>query len=277
MNKCTHQSAKRVFRVGKTHIWAGAQVELLERTGWSFILSAVGFSKFAVSPITTNEAAKALMPDELTAWPVPPSLGIDWPDMGTPTLSREWWALLAKALLKINGDIGLCCVGGHGRTGTILAILAAHTGKVKKKDCPVDWVRKRYCKKAVESTAQLDYIERVTGFVVSSDPSAASELSLKWPTAAGGYTYPVANVNPTSEPLPKAKEVAIGTGSDGGRSVEQAAAAVHDSSLTDDQLINHWFECEEDAIRVKGEDGIVSRLVPVWDNEGELAGWREES
>lgn len=98
---------------------------------------------------------------------VSPRIAITWRDYGIPHLDREDWVGIVKGLREgrrvgeIPQEILVCCVGGHGRTGTAVAILAGLMGVTNGKD-PVEWVRGRYCKNAVESNEQLDYVEEVT-------------------------------------------------------------------------------------------------------------------
>jgi hypothetical protein len=52
------------------------------------------------------------------------------------------------------------CIGGHGRTGTVLAALVAHmTGE---KDA-ITYVRKHYCDHAVETTPQVNFLHKHFG------------------------------------------------------------------------------------------------------------------
>lgn len=46
------------------------------------------------------------------------------------------------------------CVGGHGRTGLLLAAVVATLGEKNA----IQWVRKHHCTKAVESTEQVDLL-----------------------------------------------------------------------------------------------------------------------
>jgi len=87
-------------------------------------------------------------------------------------VSKEWWKSLVNAIkgLSEEGDIGIYCYGGHGRTGTALSILASLSGNVPEKEDAVDWVRRNYCPEAVESWVQIDYIKQVTGKEVVSVP-----------------------------------------------------------------------------------------------------------
>lgn len=63
----------------------------------------------------------------------------------------EWLAVQLAAKKKVH----LGCIGGHGRTGMVLSALVAHmTGE---KDA-IQYVRKHYCEKAVESAVQVKFL-----------------------------------------------------------------------------------------------------------------------
>lgn len=62
--------------------------------------------------------------------------------------------------LKAGKKIHIGCIGGHGRTGTIMAALVTHmTGN---KDS-INYVRTHYCNKAVESTTQIEWLHKNFG------------------------------------------------------------------------------------------------------------------
>jgi hypothetical protein len=52
------------------------------------------------------------------------------------------------------------CIGGHGRTGTVFAALAK---VMLGEEDAIEYVRKNYCKKAVESDAQINFLHTVFG------------------------------------------------------------------------------------------------------------------
>lgn len=68
----------------------------------------------------------------------------------------EWLA----AQLAEGKEIAMGCLGGHGRTGTVLSALVAH---VTKNPDAIKWVRDNYCKKAVESKDQVDFLVKHYG------------------------------------------------------------------------------------------------------------------
>lgn len=107
----------------------------------------------------------------------------------------EWAALQLIAGKKVHAG----CIGGHGRTGTFLAALVTHmTGE---KDS-IEYVRKNYCKKAVESNAQIEFLHKHYG-ITKVDPSKSWPVKSK---AALGVAYkskPSATKAATSSPSQK--------------------------------------------------------------------------
>jgi hypothetical protein len=113
-------------------------------------------------------------------------------DYSIPNIGDTFWSRLVNILKNESVDkpikVVCCCLGGHGRTGIALSILAGLFDVVPTDVCPVTWVREHYCKNAVESDKQLNYIEEVTGRKVT-----AEEPKSKWstiPLKGGESTYP---------------------------------------------------------------------------------------
>ena len=102
-------------------------------------------------------------------------IAIEWKDYSAPKeLTKEFWLALVRELrenlVRLNlKNMLVCCQGGHGRTGSCLSILAGLMGATATD--PVAFIRENYCKKAVESNSQLDYIEEVTGIEVKAEPA----------------------------------------------------------------------------------------------------------
>lgn len=88
---------------------------------------------------------------------------LNWPDFSIPSLNAEDWQALVRCAVKFHKPLFIACQGGHGRTGTALAIVAHLIGVLPPKSDPVAMVRKAYCKDAVESDDQVEYIEAITG------------------------------------------------------------------------------------------------------------------
>jgi hypothetical protein len=73
-------------------------------------------------------------------------------------------------LMKAGNTIALWCIGSHGRTGTVLATCI---GLVEPNVDPIDTVRERHCKSAVETQSQVEVVFKALG----------RELPEKWKPA----------------------------------------------------------------------------------------------
>jgi hypothetical protein len=73
--------------------------------------------------------------------------------------------------LHAGKKVHVGCIGGHGRTGTVLSAVVAKLGE---KDA-ITYVRNNYCHKAVESEAQVDFLVQYYGVkkVAKSDKSGS--------------------------------------------------------------------------------------------------------
>lgn len=83
-------------------------------------------------------------------------------DMHAPTDVKRFKKLITYLCeqLQAGKRVHVGCVGGHGRTGTVIsAIVAQLTGE---KDA-IQWVRKHYCERAVESQAQVQFLMKHFG------------------------------------------------------------------------------------------------------------------
>jgi hypothetical protein len=90
--------------------------------------------------------------------PTWPAEIIDWPDFGIPAdperAARQIEDAYARAAAGEVVEIG--CLGGLGRTGTVLACMAVLAG-VFPADA-VSWVRRSYHIRAVETEAQAEWV-----------------------------------------------------------------------------------------------------------------------
>ena len=90
---------------------------------------------------------------------------IDWPDFSIPNnITKEFWPTLVEDFKKNNvKSVSCSCMGGHGRTGVQLCILA-HLMLPEKdrvwEDAGqlINHIREVYCDHAVEGIAQQEYI-----------------------------------------------------------------------------------------------------------------------
>ena len=85
-------------------------------------------------------------------------LKLNWTDQGVPPVGKEFWSAL-WAKVKDGGykRVCVCCVGGHGRTGTLLAALLIVIGGYDDL-AAVQFIHDNYCDQAVESQEQDKYL-----------------------------------------------------------------------------------------------------------------------
>jgi hypothetical protein len=78
-------------------------------------------------------------------------------DMEAPADAAEFIKLVdwVKSKLDDGAKVHCGCIGGHGRTGTFMSALASRYGE----DDAITYVRKHYCDRAVESTAQVKFLQ----------------------------------------------------------------------------------------------------------------------
>jgi hypothetical protein len=107
-----------------------------------------------------------LDPQWAPSWP---AVMLDWPDFGVPrdpdTADAQIRAAFERA--RAGQKVEVACIGGHGRTGTVLACMAILAGVPA--DAAVEWVRSTYCRRAVQEPSQQYWIERYSERVTSSD------------------------------------------------------------------------------------------------------------
>lgn len=83
-------------------------------------------------------------------------------DMLVPKDLKEFNKLIQHLMVAIvNGKkVFIGCIGGHGRTGLVLAaLLKCMTGE----EDAITYVRDNYCQKAVESSGQVDWLNKHFG------------------------------------------------------------------------------------------------------------------
>ena len=185
-HKCFGHPVTRAVRLNdKAWLWGGSETKMrstMQGNGignpnvkFALGFDLAGYGKLYQSPSIvegTNGAMELLGKDLFYGGDSCEAVAIDWPDGGTPKLSRRWWEMLSSRLVKMEGHVAVNCYGGHGRTGTFLAIIACLLDEVPFSVCPVEWIRdKMGCDEQVETYSQCDYIERMTGRKVTAEAS----------------------------------------------------------------------------------------------------------
>lgn len=99
----------------------------------------------------------------------------DIPDMGVPALPEEFLKLINWIKVQLEKDlkVHVGCIGGHGRTGMVLAGLVSLFGE---KDA-ITYVRKHYCQKAVESSSQVKFLGTHCGILPVTGSKSSTGVS----------------------------------------------------------------------------------------------------
>lgn len=89
-----------------------------------------------------------------------PAHVLEWPDFGVPSSQSAADAAILEVRRRARAGerVEVACIGGHGRTGTVLACLAILAGVPVGE--AVQWVRQTYCERAVQEPAQHYWVEQ---------------------------------------------------------------------------------------------------------------------
>lgn len=86
---------------------------------------------------------------------------LPWQDMGLPKIDRahvDAAVTLACSMIERGDTIEVGCIGGHGRTGTFLALIAMRNGVATPEEA-ITYIHEHYCEEAIESELQEWYIK----------------------------------------------------------------------------------------------------------------------
>lgn len=108
-------------------------------------------------------------------------------DMSVPKDLDRFKAMITWLCTQLHAGkrIHIGCIGGHGRTGTLLTALVAQATGEK---AAIQWVRRNHCKKAVESSEQVKWLMTHYGVEYADGYKMASEYTTK-KAYTGSTTY----------------------------------------------------------------------------------------
>ena len=96
-------------------------------------------------------------PPPATPWT---SVWIRWPDFRLPSDQDDAFAALVEAFDRSTDErVEIACHGGHGRTGSAIAVMAILSGVDPKS--VVTWVREAYNPRAVETPWQRRWLRNL--------------------------------------------------------------------------------------------------------------------
>jgi len=102
--------------------------------------------------------------------PTWPAEMVAWPDFGLPDEPEVAARQIAAAFRRAqDGElVEVGCLGGSGRTGTVLACMAVLAGVPAQEAVP--WVRGAYRREAVETAEQEAWVQWFAGCAAASAP-----------------------------------------------------------------------------------------------------------
>lgn len=95
-------------------------------------------------------------------------------DMHAPADVKRFKKLVTWVCTQLQGgkNVHVGCIGGHGRTGTVLSAIIAEL--LEEADA-IQYVRQHYCKKAVESKEQVEFLMKHYG-VTKATPTKSHDV-----------------------------------------------------------------------------------------------------
>lgn len=163
---CSHKGSPLVFSIGKGKVFAGGSRDFDD---WNLenVDLIVKLTGPLSNPISFNSGAKAMLTEktrEALSSVLMPYVFVTWEDMKAPPFGKKFVTTLVE-LVREGKNILVHCLGGHGRTGTLLTALAIEAGLVPPETDEVDWLRSIYCKEAVESESQFRWLRSTMGAI----------------------------------------------------------------------------------------------------------------
>ena len=179
---------KQCHKWGNSHVWAGNGIQLWASGVWHGMAPLANGLHINLGPQEWGILGQYYTdPHNILGLPKTKTtqheLLLAWDDFSVPTLQASFWRLLARRIVEVRLPVLVFCQGGHGRTGTALAILLGLWG-VKQ---PMQYVRDHYCTEAGESVAQIRYLDSIlTKCGFSGQVDKKTYDSTEWTSPVGG-------------------------------------------------------------------------------------------
>lgn len=161
-DKCRHAPTP-AFRLAGTKItyMGGSESKVNPRKFDGLVVCLLGDKSYITPPqdVVGNDGwADSLQDFTNTYQPVKDYITIDWSDGGAPPVDVGFWTALHNEVQKRGlQKVLFYCMGGHGRTGTALASILIEVAGFDP-DSAVKWIHKNYCKEAIETNSQINYL-----------------------------------------------------------------------------------------------------------------------
>ena len=143
VSRCTHKGNVLIFEQGNLRVYGGGSSRGASLIPGGLIIDLAGFL------FEDDVKVSGFSCPHLLAYTSPRSIVIPWRDGKTLSWPRGAWKGLVEDLQaeakKHPLEVLVACMGGHGRTGTALAILSHWAGVIPPGKDPIQWLRSIYC------------------------------------------------------------------------------------------------------------------------------------
>jgi hypothetical protein len=159
---CRHTGNKKVIEYGSAAVYAGGWTRGAKpKKDWIVVdLDGYYYETITTIPDYPREFSNSM---NVMYRDAPKVLYLHIRDYGVPAWDATFWVTFANdilSILKSGKNVLVACMGGHGRTGMVVAILL---GILTNVDDPIGWVREKYCYEAIETKAQEKYVRDILG------------------------------------------------------------------------------------------------------------------
>jgi hypothetical protein len=109
-------------------------------------------------------------------------------DMRQPSDAARFKKMVSWICTQLHDGktVHVGCIGGHGRTGTVLSAVVAEMLDEKN---AIQYVRQHYCKRAVESREQIQFLVKHYG-IEMAEPTKGDVSTGKWKSNGKAPSYP---------------------------------------------------------------------------------------
>lgn len=111
------------------------------------------------------------------------SFQLNWTDHGLPQIPDDqvlWTVDYLLQLAREGRTVEIGCIGGHGRTGTLMAIMLLKAGITDGNEA-MKWVWKNYCTHAIESKKQEWFILKMAAVIHGGEiPEMPQDPCTRW-------------------------------------------------------------------------------------------------
>lgn len=179
---------------------------------------------------------------------------LKWPDYGVPKYTKAFWLALVSDIYNRRMTTVHCqCAGGHGRTGTMLAILfQLSTNRFNNVGDLIRYIREQYRPKAVETREQAYYIASICDISVDG----VDKLFIEKPIVVATKTQSTTKGKGVDTPMPSMSTKNM--------TPEQVATSKTPEFLSFDRYTNYldldvavviyerWLRCGKPEVRNAG-------------------------